>query len=70
MASESLTVGQFLCEYLESKGVKHIFGIPGDFATHSSRLLLALILLSISSLTACHKSSSGGGGAPSTDGRT
>ena len=41
MASESLTVGQFLCEYLESKGVKHIFGIPGDFALPTFRHLEA-----------------------------
>ena len=33
------TVGSFLFDYLASKGVKHVFGIPGDFALPTFRWL-------------------------------
>lgn len=35
----SLTVGSFLFDYLKSKGVGHVFGIPGDFALPTFRHL-------------------------------
>lgn len=35
----STTIGQFLFEYLASKGVTHAFGIPGDFALPTFRWL-------------------------------
>ncbi len=35
----TLTVGSFLFEYLKSKGVGHVFGIPGDFALPTFRHL-------------------------------
>lgn len=34
-----LTVGSFLFDYLASKGVTHVFGLPGDFALPSFRKL-------------------------------
>lgn len=37
--SEQMTVGSFLFEYLYSKGAKHAFGIPGDFALPTFRWL-------------------------------
>jgi indolepyruvate decarboxylase len=33
------TVGSFLFDYLASKGVGHVFGLPGDFALPSFRVL-------------------------------
>lgn len=33
------TVGSFLFDYLHGKGVSHVFGLPGDFALPSFRLL-------------------------------
>ncbi|HXK86928.1 MAG TPA: thiamine pyrophosphate-binding protein [Phycisphaerae bacterium] len=33
------TVGSFLFDYLYSKGVRHAFGIPGDFALPTFRRL-------------------------------
>ena len=33
------TVGSFLFDYLAGKGVTHVFGLPGDFALPSFRLL-------------------------------
>ncbi len=33
------TVGSFLFDYLRSKGVSHVFGIPGDFALPTFRHL-------------------------------
>ena len=39
MAKETLTVGAFLFDYLHNQGVKHAFGIPGDFALPTFRWL-------------------------------
>lgn len=39
MSAENLTVGAFLFQYLYDKGVKHAFGIPGDFALATFRWL-------------------------------
>lgn len=37
--SETLTVGAYLFDYLHGKGVRHAFGIPGDFALPTFRWL-------------------------------
>ncbi len=37
--SQSPTVGSFLFDYIASKGVSHVFGIPGDFALPTFRWL-------------------------------
>ena len=37
MSSE--TVGEFLFDYLYGEGVRHVFGIPGDFALPTFRWL-------------------------------
>ena len=39
MSERNLTVGEFLFQYLYDKGVKHAFGIPGDFALAAFRWL-------------------------------
>ena len=39
MAKAEQTVGSFLFDYLESKGVGHVFGLPGDFALPAFRVL-------------------------------
>jgi indolepyruvate decarboxylase len=39
MTDAPLTVGKFLFEYLHSLGVRHVFGIPGDFALPTFRWL-------------------------------
>lgn len=39
MASTKHTVGSFIFDYLYQKGVKHAFGIPGDFALPTFRWL-------------------------------
>ncbi len=39
MSAKPLTVGSFLFDYLRSKGVGHVFGIPGDFALPTFRWL-------------------------------
>lgn len=39
MSTPSPTVGSFLFDYLASKGVTHVFGLPGDFALPSFRWL-------------------------------
>lgn len=39
MSTPSPTVGSFLFDYLKSKGVGHVFGIPGDFALPTFRWL-------------------------------
>lgn len=39
MPKRSLTVGAFLFQYLYDKGIKHGFGIPGDFALATFRWL-------------------------------
>lgn len=36
---ETPTVGSFLFDYIQSKGVSHVFGIPGDFALPTFRWL-------------------------------
>lgn len=40
MSTSSATVGSFLFDYIKSKGVSHVFGIPGDFALPTFRWLL------------------------------
>jgi TPP-dependent 2-oxoacid decarboxylase len=37
--TQSLTVGSFLFDYLASKGVTHVFALPGDFALPTFRWL-------------------------------
>ncbi len=39
MSSALPTVGSFLFDYLYNKGVRHVFGIPGDFALPTFRWL-------------------------------
>jgi indolepyruvate decarboxylase len=39
MTTPPITVGSFLFDYLHSKGVTHVFGIPGDFALPTFRWL-------------------------------
>lgn len=39
MADAQQTLGQFLFDYIHSKGVDHAFGIPGDFALPTFRWL-------------------------------
>lgn len=39
MSQSPPTVGSFLFEYLYSKGLRHVFGIPGDFALPTFRWL-------------------------------
>lgn len=39
MSTTTPTVGSFLFDYLHSKGVGHVFGIPGDFALPTFRWL-------------------------------
>ncbi len=39
MNTEQTTVGQFLFDYIYNQGVKHVFGIPGDFALPTFRWL-------------------------------
>lgn len=39
MSTPTLTVGSFLFDYLKSKQVTHVFGIPGDFALPTFRWL-------------------------------
>src|SRR5580692_619739 len=36
-----ITVGSFLFDYLHSRGVTHVFGIPGDFALPTFRWMQA-----------------------------
>jgi indolepyruvate decarboxylase len=39
MAKKQQTVGDFLFDYIHSKGARHVFGIPGDFALPTFRQL-------------------------------
>lgn len=39
MSNATPTVGSFLFDYLHSRGVSHVFGIPGDFALPTFRWL-------------------------------
>jgi indolepyruvate decarboxylase len=39
MSDKTPTVGSFLFDYLEQKGVTHVFGIPGDFALPTFRCM-------------------------------